>query len=127
MEADVSGHQRKLMSGSVRPARNAHGGSGIAIRDGRALPFVVTRKWNAPAGQYREQWFLVHPETKEILFEGPERRVLIWGLQSLTELRDDLAGDFPLPPGDYRLVFALDRVLGGELEVSATEAPSEAA
>lgn len=127
MEAEISGHQRKVMSASVRPARSAYGTAGIAIRDGRALPFVVTRKWTAPAGHYREQWFLVRPDTNEILFEGPERLVLIWGLQSLTELRDDVEGDFPLVPGDYRLVFALDRVLGGEVEVGATEAPEEAA
>ena len=85
MEADVSGYQRKVVTWSVRPARRGLGTSGIALRGGRTLPFIVTRAWSAPAGVYREQWFVVDPSTRGVLYEGPARDAAIWGLQSLTE------------------------------------------
>ena len=127
MEADIIGAQRKILEAGARPLRSSWGTGGIATRDGRALPFVVTRKWNAPAGYYSEQWFLIDPRTREILYEGPDRQRLIWGLQSWTELADEVEGGFPLPPGNYQIVFALGGLQGGELDIEATEAPAEAA
>jgi hypothetical protein len=125
--ADIDGHQRKVVMSEVRPDRVAHGEAGIPLRAGKTLPFVVTRAWNAPAGHYSETWYLVHPETREVLFEGPTRPVLIWGLLSWTELTDEVSERFPLGPGTYLLVFALGGVMGGQTEVRATEAPAEEA
>jgi hypothetical protein len=127
MEADGAGLQRKVVTSRVRPARRTDGSSGIALRDGRALPFVVGRAWSAPAGVYIEQWYLVDPGTREVLYESRERQAAIWGLQALTELSDEVRDSVGLRPGTYLVVFALSRVVGGELEVEAFEAPVEEA
>lgn len=125
MEAQISGTQRKVMTSSVRPAKLAHGDSGIALRDGRALPFRVERSWSAPAGVYPEQWFLVRPDSREVLYEGPAVERPIWGLQGLTEVVDEVAEPFALEPGSYLVVFSLGGHMGGQLEVDAAEAQGD--
>ncbi len=110
---------------TVRPARVSHGVSGIPLQDGIALPFVVERKWNAPAGYYPEQWFLIDPESREILFEGPTQRILVWGLASWTDVSTPVPGGFPLAPGTYQIVLALGGRMGGEAPVEAVEVPAE--
>lgn len=120
--ADIDGHQRKIVSASVRPARAAHGDTGIPLQRGRTLPYVVMRAWNAPAGNYVDAWYLVDPPTREVLFEGPKRRVSIWGLLSWTELTDTAEEPVALEPGNYEIVFALSGLLGGRLDVSAHDA-----
>ncbi|HET7481874.1 MAG TPA: hypothetical protein VFK89_03340 [Actinomycetota bacterium] len=125
MEADISGSQRKIIGTTIRPARAVHGSEGIAVRDGATLPFVVTRWWSAPAGYYPEQWFLVHPQTTEVLYERPAHTELIRGLQAITELTDTVDEPIPLSPGTYLLVFALAGLKGGEVEVTVAEAPVE--
>jgi hypothetical protein len=115
------------MTSRVFPAKRSHGDMGIALRSGRTLPFVVSREWSAPAGHYVENWYLVHPETREVLFEGPQREISVWGLQSLTELRDEVTERIRLQPGTYLVVFALGGLLGGQVEVEAVEAPAEEA
>lgn len=127
MEAEISGHQRKVFSSVVRPARAIHGRSGIALKGGRSLPFIVSRKWNAPAGNYPEQWFLVEPSSREVLFEGPVREVSVFGLQSLTEVADVIDDPIRLSPGTYLIVFALGGIMGGQIEVEASEPPAEEA
>ncbi len=127
MQADINGPQRKILSASVRPAKAAHGSEGIAVRDGRSLPFIVTREWSAPAGYYSEQWFLVKPDSGEVMFEGPAVTRLVWGLQSRSEFVDTIETPIPLEPGSYQVVFALDRLRGGDLDVTAVEAPAEEA
>jgi hypothetical protein len=119
--ADIDGHQRKIVSASVRPARAAHGNTGISLSGGRTLPFVVTRGWNAPAGNYIEAWYLIDPETREVLFEGPSRRASVWGLLSWTEFTDTIEESVPLEPGNYEIVFALSGLLGGRTPVEARE------
>lgn len=111
----------------VHPARAAHGDSGIALRNGRSLPFRVARAWNAPAGHYPEAWYLVDPDTREVLYEGPKKTVSIWGLQSWTELSDEVDDSIPLVARAYWVVFALGGVQGGQAEVTAAEAAEETA
>ena len=123
MEADVSGHQRKVVSSSVAPTRRSLGDAGIPLRTGKTLPFRVTRAWNAPAGHYPESWYLVDPATREVLYEGPTRELLVWGLQSWTEIADVVSEPIHLRPGPVLVVFALGGVWGGDLEVEATEVP----
>lgn len=127
MQADVNGLQRKILTAGVRPLKAVDGSAGIAVREGYTLPFVVTREWSAPAGYYSEQWFLVKPDTGEVFIESLPQEALIWGLQSRTELRDEVTEPLPVPHGTYRLVFALNRLKGGELEVEVVEAPAEEA
>jgi hypothetical protein len=127
MEADLTGPQRKIITAEIKPRRRAHGAAGIPLRAGQTLPFVVTRAWSAPAGHYTEQWFVVHPDTREVLFESPQRETLIWGLQSPTELSDEVQSPFALTPGHYLVVFALGGVWGGQVETDATEIPAEEA
>jgi hypothetical protein len=105
----------------VRPLQRAHGDSGIPLRNDRSLPFVVARSWSAPAGVYREQWFLVDPATREVLFEGPAREAAIWGLQSLTDITDEVRAPVNLRAGTYLVVFALSGVMGGAGDVEASE------
>lgn len=107
--------------------RSAFGDSGIPVRNGRTLAFRLRREWSAPAGNYVERWYLVDPSTREVLHEGPARETLIFGLQSLTELVDEVTDTITLQPGGYLIVYALDGIHGGEFEVEATEAPAEAA
>ncbi len=127
MEADLEGAQRKVLASRVFPAKRAHGVAGISLRNGRTLPFVVKREWSAPAGHYVEAWYLVHPETREVLYEGPQREISVWGLQSLTEYRDEVTEPIRLVPGKYLVVFSLGGLLGGQIEVEAVEAPAEEA
>lgn len=125
--ADVDGHQRKIVMSAVRPRRVAHGDAGIPLRGGRTLPFVVERAWNAPAGHYAESWYVVDPQTREVLYEGPVRELVVRGLLTWTDVADEVAAPFELAAGTYLLVFALDGVLGGQVEVQAAEAPAEEA
>lgn len=125
--ADVSGSQRKILDARAAPSRRSHGDSGIPLRDGKTLPFTVERTWSAPAGHYTEQWFVVHPETREVFVEGPAREQLIWGLQAPTVIVDEMRDAVSLPAGTYLLVFALGGQMGGEIEVEASEIPAEEA
>ena len=127
MEADIEGAQRKVLVSGVAPLRPSHGDSGVPVREGKALPFALRREWSAPAGHSVETWYLVIPSTGEVIHEGPRREVSIWGLQGLTELVDEVLTPFPLEPGVYEVVFALYNVLGGKLQVEATEVPAEEA
>jgi hypothetical protein len=63
----------------------------------------------------------VDPKTREVLFEGPEHLVSVWGLQSWTELTDEVSETIELPPGTYLIVFALGGVQGGQMDVAAVE------
>ena len=120
MEADINGPQRKTVMTRVKPAKATHGSEGIVLQDGKTLPFEVYRAWSAPAGYYPEQWFLVDPKTKEVLYESPARTRHIFGLQAPTEITDIVEEPFELPAGAYQVVFALGGLKGGEIDVSAT-------
>ena len=123
MEAQITGTQRKVMASSVRPVKLSHGTSGISLEGGRTLPFRVERQWSAPAGRYPEGWYLVRPDSREVLYEGPSVERSIWGLQGLTRVVDEVADSFALDPGKYAIVFALGGQMGGQIEVEAAEAP----
>ena len=127
MEALIEGAQRKVFVSSAAPLRPSHGPSGIPVRDGKTLPFVLRREWSAPAGHGVETWYLVVPSTREVVYEGPRKEISVWGLQSLTEVVDEVLAPIPLTPGAYEIVFALDNVMGGSLEIEAFEPPEEEA
>ena len=127
MEADIEGRQRKVVTVRVAPVRSSFGDSGIPTRKGHTLPFVLAREWSAPAGQYVEQWFIVQPDTREVLHEGPAQQVSLFGLQALTEVSDEVSVSISLDPGNYQIFFALNGILGGQFDVEAIEAPAEAA
>ncbi|HYP24580.1 MAG TPA: hypothetical protein VEV43_13500 [Actinomycetota bacterium] len=125
MEAQISGTQRKVMTWSVRPAKLGDGASGIPVRGGKTLPFRVERSWSAPAGVYPEQWFLVRPDSREVLHEGPVVERAIWGLQGLTEVAEDVTAPLALDPGSYLVVFSLGGHMGGQAEIEAFEASGD--
>lgn len=127
MEADINGAQRKVLVSSVAPLKPSHGDSGIPVRAGRTLPFTLRREWSAPAGHYVETWYLVVPDTREVIYEGPRKEMSVWGLQSLTAITDEVREPIPLEAGTYEIVFSLGSVMGGKLEVEATDVPEEAA
>jgi hypothetical protein len=127
MQADINGNQRKVVRSYVRPIRTSHGTEGIAVRDGKTLPFVVGRGWNAPAGYYPEAFYIVAPATGEVYYESPSETRLIWGLPSVTDVATEVTDPIALPPGTYQVVFALGGVKGGEATVEVSEVDSEAA
>ncbi|MBW3594250.1 MAG: hypothetical protein KY391_01625 [Actinobacteria bacterium] len=127
MEADLDGSQRKVLASRVRPTKTAHGTEGIPLRDGKTLPFEVARSWSAPAGYYPEQWFLVHPTTREVMYESPVVTRRIFGLQSATEVTDAVEEPLELLPGGYQIVFALGGLKGGEAQVVVREESASAA
>ena len=88
MEADINGPQRKTLMTRVRPERATHGTEGIPLKDGKTLPFEVYRSWSAPAGYYPEQWFLVDPKTREVLYESRAATRYVFGLQAPTDFVD---------------------------------------
>lgn len=127
MQADIAGLQRKVVRSSIRPAKSVYGTSGIAVRDGKCLAFVVSRGWNAPAGNYPEAFYIVAPDTGEVYYESPTRSRLIWGLPSVTDVETEVDAPVELAPGTYTIVFALGGIKGGEAEVEVFEADSKAA
>ena len=111
----------------VRPTRSAVGTEGIVVKDGWTLPFEVYRAWSAPAGHYPEQWFLVNPETREVLYESPTPVRAMFGLQAPTEVTDVVETPLELAEGKYQIVFALGGLKGGEIEVVASSGAASAA
>lgn len=126
MEADINGPQRKTLMTRVRPVKTAHGTDGIAVADGKTLPFEVSRSWSAPAGYYPEQWFLVDPKTREVLYESRQATRHMFGLQAPTEVTDVVSEPFELAPGAYQIVFALGGLKGGEIDVTVATASAAA-
>lgn len=119
--ADISGTQRKVVDHHVRPARLSQGTEGIPLRGGKTLAFTVSRSWSAPAGIYDEGFFLIDPESREVLFEGPSVERSVQGLQSMTEFVETIDTPVALTPGKYAVVFALGGIMGGEFPVEAFE------
>lgn len=97
------------------------------MRGGRTAPFRVRRTWSAPAGHYLEAFYLIDPETREVLFEGPQRETLVLGLQARTEIVDEIREPIALEPGSYEIVFVLGAVMGGTLPVEAFTESEQAA
>ena len=122
--ADISGPQRKVLSFQIGPAKPSQGEIGIPVIRGRTLPFVVWRQWIAPAGHYAERFYIVDKDSREIIWEGPQRYQTTWGLQGATEETTTIDDSFPLEPGSYLVVFALGGVSGGEFDVDAVEVPA---
>jgi hypothetical protein len=122
--AEINGPQRTVLSFGIAPARPSQGESGIPLRGGRTLPFTVSRQWIAPAGHYAERFYIVDKETRESIWEGPERLQTLWGLQGATDEKTSVDDSFPLEAGTHLVVFALGGVSGGEFDVKAFEIPA---
>ncbi|MEA2452434.1 MAG: hypothetical protein QOG04_1144 [Actinomycetota bacterium] len=127
MQADIAGSQRKVMRSGARPLRSTYGRAGIPVKDGKTLPFVVSRGWNAPAGYYPEAFYLVAPESGEVYYAGPTEVRMIWGLPSVTDVETVVEEPIALTPGTYKLVFALGGFKGGEADVEVFDAGTAAA
>jgi len=122
--ADTKGPQRRVLAIEVRPVKPSQGDAGIPLSRDRTLPFTVLRQWIAPAGHYAERFYLVDKDSREIIWEGPQRRQTTWGLQGATEEKTTVDDSIRLKPGSYLLVFALGGVSGGEFDVEAFEVPA---
>jgi hypothetical protein len=122
--ADIAGPQRKVLGFRIGPAKPSLGKTGIPLKGGHTLPFFVWREWIAPAGHYTERFYLVDKESREIIWEGPQRQQTTWGLQGATEERTTIDESIPLAAGSYLVVFALGGVSGGEFDVDAFEVPA---
>ena len=104
----------------VRPVKASAGAEGIVLQEGKTVPFEVYRAWSAPAGHYPEQWFLVDPKTREVLYESKAPVRAMFGLQAPTEVTDVVVEPLELDPGTYQIVFALGGLKGGEIDVPVT-------
>lgn len=119
--------QRKVVDHSVTPASRREGDAGIPIKNGRTRAFVVERSWSAPLGVYPESFYLIDPESREVLFEGRTVERDLLGLQAMTVVTERVDDPIDLEPGKYAIVFALGGVMGGEFPVEAFEVSEEAA
>jgi hypothetical protein len=122
--ADIAGPQRRVLGFRIGPDTPSLGETGIPLKSGRTLPFFVWREWIAPAGHYAERFYLVDKESREIIWEGPQRQQVTWGLQGATEERTIIDESIRLQAGSYLVVFALGGVSGGEFDVDAFEVPA---
>jgi hypothetical protein len=122
--AEIKGPQRTVLGFEIAPVKPSQGETGIPLRGGRTLPFTVRRQWIAPAGHYAERFYIVDKETREIIWEGPERLQTLWGLQGATEETSTVDDSFHLEAGTHLVVFALGGVSGGEFDVEAFEVPA---
>ena len=79
MEADINGSQRKVLISSVAPLRRNLGDAGIPARDGKSLPFKVTREWSAPRRPLRGTLLHHRPQDQRGPVRGPGGRAVDMG------------------------------------------------
>lgn len=99
---------------------------GIAIAEGKTLPFLMERSWSGPAGNYVEQWS-IRRAMGEIIYQGEPKYVFVRGIQSATLHVDQVDEPFSMEPGTYRLVFVVEGFFMGAAEIQVAPAGSAAA
>ncbi|MGQ0679465.1 MAG: hypothetical protein ACT4OM_07400 [Actinomycetota bacterium] len=110
----------ELVRAGVAP-EGRPGESGVLVSEGGTRPFVVTRGWSGVAGYYNEQWSL-RRGGRQILYSSPARQIFVRGLQSVTSYSDAVAGRVRLDPGEYNLVFTMDGLYLGHVDLIARSA-----
>jgi len=115
----------ELIKARVAPLESPHQ-DGLVILSGRVAPFLVERGWAGPSGSYWEQWS-IRKGNREIVHQGEMRQIYVRGIQSITSYTDEVQTPITLEPGEYQLVFIVEGLFMGSVEIQATEKPSAAA
>lgn len=100
--------------------------TGIPSKDGRTLPFRVERAWSGPAGNYLEQWSL-RKTVSEAIYTSEPRQIQVRGMQSISEYTDEATTPIEVGPGTYLLVFVVEGLFMGSVEVEVNSAGDAAA
>jgi len=120
--------QQEILVELVRAGARPEGESveGIIVDGGGTKPFVVERGWSGPAGYYLEQWS-IRRGGREVLYQSEPRQIFVRGVQSVTNYTDTVTGRIRLEPGNYQLVFLIDGMFMGHVEVQARAGGAAAA
>lgn len=110
----------ELVRAGIRPAGSPEG-TGILVSEGGTTPFTVERGWSGVAGYYNEQWSLRRGGT-ETLYTSATRQIFVRGLQSVTSYTDTVDQRIRLDPGQYNLVFLIEGMFLGHVDVYAAAA-----
>jgi hypothetical protein len=108
----------ELVRAGVRPVARSEE-TGILIEGGRTRPFVVERGWSGPEGYYNEEWS-IRKGGREVLYQTEPRLIFIRGVQSVTSYTDTVEERIRLDPGDYQLVFLIEGMYMGHIDIRAT-------
>ena len=120
--------QQEILVELVRAGARPEGDSveGIIVDRGGTKPFVVERGWSGPAGYYLEQWS-IRRGGREVLYQSEPRQIFVRGVQSVTNYTDTVTDRIRLEPGNYQLVFLIDGMFMGNVEVHAEAGGAAAA
>lgn len=115
----------ELTGAKVAPADRPYD-QGIELEDGRTKPFIVERSWIGPMGHYWEQWS-IRGKDGEVVVQGDQRQIFVKGFQSIRTFSDRVDRPVALQPGKYDLVFHVENIFMGSVEIEAVAASSAAA
>ena len=107
----------ELVRAGVRPEGRPEE-TGIPISGGVTRPFEVERGWSGVAGHYNEEWS-IRRGGKEILYRSEPRLIFIRGVQSVTSYTDVVDESIRLEPGSYHLVFLIEGMYMGHIDIEA--------
>lgn len=108
----------ELVRAGIRP-EGSPGESAIVLSEGGTRPFTVERGWSGVAGYYNEQWSLRRGGS-EVLYTSPARQIFVRGLQSVTSYTDTIDDRIRMDPGEYNLVFLIEGLYLGHVDVFAS-------
>lgn len=113
----------ELVRATVSPADRAWE-SGIPVLDGRTQPFRISREWSGPAGHYAEAWS-IRRGFHEVVYEHPPKEIKVRGMQSVSEHTDRVDDLLRLEPGSYLLVFVVEGLFMGSVDIEVRPAPNQ--
>jgi hypothetical protein len=108
----------ELVRAGVRPEGRPEE-TGILVDGGGTRPFVVERGWSGAEGYYNEQWS-IRRGGKQVLYQAEPRLIFVRGVQSVTSYTDTVDIRIRLEPGDYQLVFLIEGMFMGHIDIQAT-------
>jgi hypothetical protein len=115
----------ELVGARVTPAQRPWE-EGIPVAGGATSPFRVVRSWSGPAGHYIEQWS-IRRGMREVVYQHPEREIEVKGMQSVSQHEDLVTQSVTLEPGEYLLVFVVEGLFMGSVEIRAVASGNAAA
>ncbi len=107
----------ELVRAGVRPEGRPEQ-SGILVAEGRTRPFVVERGWSGAEGYYNEQWS-IRRDGRQVFYQSEPRLIFVRGVQSVTSYTDTIDERIRLETGDYQLVFLIEGMYMGHLDIQA--------
>ena len=115
----------ELIEAHVAPAERPHD-RGLTVAAGAAEPFVVERAWAGPAGYYWETWS-IRRGGSDVVFTSKPKQIFVKGIQSVRTFTDEVTQAVSIEPGKYNLVFIVENLFMGSVEIEAKEKSTAAA